>query len=150
MKVTANDEYWELAHRFPLRPIRSNRELSQALAIIDELIVQPRRTRDANAYLEVISDLVDKYEHEHHSIEDVTEAEMLAHLIEAKRVTQRAVAEATYIKESAISDLLAGRRPFNRNHIERLSMYFHVSPAVFFPNEREKGKKSGDPGRPRI
>jgi len=89
----------------------------------------------------VISDLVEKYEQEHHPIEDVTEAEMLAYLIEVKGVTQRAVAEATHMKESAISDLLAGRRRFNRNHIERLSRYFHVSPAVFFPNETTRRKK---------
>lgn len=141
MKVSANDEYWELVRRFPLRPIRSSRELSQAIAIIDELIVQPKRSRDASAYLEVISDLVERYEQDHHHIEDVTDVQMLAHLIETKGATQRAVAEATGVKESAISDLLAGRRSFNRNHIDRLSTYFRGSPAVFFPNESAKGKK---------
>ena len=58
---------------------------------------------------------------------------MLEHLIEAKGVTQRAVAEGARIQESAISDLLAGRRRFNRGHIERLAKYFRVSPDVFFP-----------------
>ncbi len=36
MKMLANEEYWELVHRFPLRPMRSERDLKQATAIIDE------------------------------------------------------------------------------------------------------------------
>jgi HTH-type transcriptional regulator/antitoxin HigA len=63
---------------------------------------------------------------------------MLAHLIETKQVTQRVVAEGTGLKESAISDLLAGRRRFNRNHIERLARFFHVTPDIFFTNSPPK------------
>jgi len=141
VKALANDEYWELVRRFPLRPIRSERELDQALAIIDELIVRPKRSRDASAYLEVLSDLVEKYEEEHHPIPDVTESEMLEHLIEARGITQREVAAGTRMNESLVSELRAGRRKFNRNHIERLAKYFNVSPAVFFPNPKTKTRK---------
>jgi HTH-type transcriptional regulator/antitoxin HigA len=135
LKPRVGDEYWKLAHRFPLRPIRSGKELERATEIIDELVVR-KRTPDEGAYLDVLSDLVEKYEAEHHPIEDVTDTQMLQHLIEAKHVSQRALAEATGIKESAISDLLAGRRRFNARHIEKLAAYFNVSPAVFFPTQR--------------
>src|SRR5205823_11567327 len=133
-KASSDNEYRGLSERFPLRPIRSDRELKRAISIIDELITRDKRSRDADDYLRVLANLVKEYEDEHYAIPDVTEAEMLAHLIEARGITQRVLADATRLRESAISDLLAGRRKFNRNHIERFSRYFHVSPAGFFPN----------------
>ncbi|HYR82492.1 MAG TPA: helix-turn-helix transcriptional regulator [Terriglobia bacterium] len=66
---------------------------------------------------------------------------MLEHLIEARGITQREVAAGTRMKESLVSELRAGRRKFNRNHIERLAKYFNVSPAVFFPNPKTKTRK---------
>ena len=68
-----------------------------------------------------------------HPIEtgDLSDAEMLKHLIEAKNVTQVEVARATGIAESTISELLAGKRKLSRAHIGKLAKYFHVSPSLF-------------------
>ena len=57
---------------------------------------------------------------------------MLRHLIEAKGVTQAQVAKDCRIAESTISEVLKGVRKLNRNHIAKLSAYFHVGPGVFF------------------
>jgi HTH-type transcriptional regulator/antitoxin HigA len=76
--------------------------------------------------------LIEAYEEEHETITDVSDVAMLSQLIEARGVTQRSVAAGTGLPESTISDLLAGRRKFNRGHIAKLSAYFKVSPAVFF------------------
>lgn len=35
--------------------------------------------------------------------------------------------------EAIISKVINGKRPLNVRHIEELSKFFHVSPAVFFP-----------------
>ena len=118
-----DNTYFALVREFPLKPIRSEKELDRATEIIDRLIDRglDDLTSGEEAYLDVLSDLTEKYETEHHPIEDVEESVMLAHLIQAKGVTQRAVAEGTCIKESAISDLLARRRMFNRRHIEKFA-----------------------------
>jgi hypothetical protein len=34
--------------------------------------------------------------------------------------------------ESIVSEVLSGKRELNKNHIERLSKKFKVSPALFF------------------
>jgi HTH-type transcriptional regulator / antitoxin HigA len=125
------DRYLQLIHQFPLRPIRSERELDHAIETINSLLDQARRTKDEEDYLDVLGDLVEKYETEHHRVLPVSDAEMLAHLIEAKGETQARVAAAARIAESTISEILAGKRELNRKHIEALARYFHVSPAVF-------------------
>ncbi|HWG47640.1 MAG TPA: type II toxin-antitoxin system HigB family toxin [Gemmataceae bacterium] len=125
------DAYLELIHRFPLRPIRSEEELDRAMEVVDELIDRDKLEPSERDYLDVLSDLTERYESETHPIEPVSDAAMLAHLIEAKNVTQADVAREARIAESTISEVLAGKRMLNRFHISKLSRYFNVSPTVF-------------------
>jgi HTH-type transcriptional regulator/antitoxin HigA len=125
------DRYLELIQRAPLRPIRSEEELDRAIAMIDELLDQAGRDSDEDDYLDVLSDLVEKYEDEHHAMPPVSGAELLRFLIENQETTQAQVATATGIAESTISEVLTGKRELNRKHIEALARHFQVSPAVF-------------------
>jgi HTH-type transcriptional regulator/antitoxin HigA len=129
------DSYLELIHAFPLRPIRSDRELNRAITVINALLDRSRLTTAEEDYLEVLSDLVERYEDRHHRIAtaDLTDAEMLEHLLEAKEVTQAEVARATGIRESRISEVISGKRQLTRTQIGKLAAYFCVSPAVFLP-----------------
>lgn len=125
------DAYMELIRRFPLRPVRSDQELDQAIRMMDSLIDKDRLTSGEKDYLDVLSDLVEHYETEHHPLAPASDAEMLGHLIEAKGVTQADVARAVDIAESTISEVLSGRRNLSRKHIGRLASYFQVEPGVF-------------------
>lgn len=126
-----NDVYMELIRQVPLRPIRSDEELDRAVAMVDSLIDQDDLSRDEQDYLDVLSDIVERYESEEHPIAPVSDAEMLRHLIEAKGAAQADVSRATGIAESTISEVLAGKRALSRSHIGKLSRYFHVEPGVF-------------------
>jgi HTH-type transcriptional regulator/antitoxin HigA len=127
----ARDRYFELVRRFPLRPLRTEAELDEAIALADELIDRDDLGAGEEDYLDVLGDLIKRYEAEHHPIPPVTDAEMLRHLIEARGVTQARVAADTGIAESTISAILSGSRGLSRKHIEGLARYFGVSPAVF-------------------
>jgi HTH-type transcriptional regulator / antitoxin HigA len=125
------DRYIDLVRQVPLRPIRSEGELDRAIAMIDTLLDQDKRTGDEEDYLDVLSDLVEKYEDEHDPMPPVSGAEMLRFLIESQATRQTEVASETGIAESTISEILAGKREMNRKHIEALSRHFHVNPTVF-------------------
>jgi HTH-type transcriptional regulator/antitoxin HigA len=127
----ADDRYLELVRQVPLRPICSEAELDRAIAMIDALLDQTQRDADEEDYLDVLSDLVEKYEDEHDPMPPVSGAEMLRFLIKSQGTTQARVASETRIAESTISEVLAGKRELNRKHIEALARHFHVSPAVF-------------------
>lgn len=60
--------------------------------MIDALVLQEKRSREADDYLVVLSDLVEKYEDEHHAIPEATCREMLQVFIEDRQTNQRAVA----------------------------------------------------------
>ena len=128
------DRYLDLVRRFPLRPLRTEAELDAAIAVIDGLLDRPTLTAPEQDYLDVLGDLVERYEDKHHPINNVSDAGLLEHLIEAKGVTQAAVARATGIAESRLSEVLRGKRQLTRAQITKLAAYFQVAPAVFFPS----------------
>ncbi|MCI0461297.1 MAG: helix-turn-helix domain-containing protein [Gemmataceae bacterium] len=125
------DVYLELIQRLPLRPIRSEEELDRAMAMVDELTDRDDLDQAERDYLDVLSDLIERYELEVHPIPRVPDAVVLAHLLEAKGTTQAEVARETGIAQSTISEVLAGKRTLNRSHIGKLSRYFNVGPTVF-------------------
>jgi HTH-type transcriptional regulator/antitoxin HigA len=125
------DTYMALVKRFPLRPIRSEAELDAAIAIIDDLTDRDELDAGETDYLDVLSDLVERYEDQAYPIKDATEAEMLAFLIEQKGVKQVEVSRATGIAESSLSEVLRSKRQLTRGQIAKLAGYFHVEPGVF-------------------
>ena len=125
------ERYLDLIRLFPLRPIRSEAELHEAIATIDTLIDQETLEAAEADYLAVLSDLVEQYEEQTQQIPPASDAEMLRHLLEAQGATQVEVAQETGIIESTISAVLSGKRRLTREHIGKLSRYFKVSPSVF-------------------
>lgn len=127
----SEDRYLELVRQCPLRPIRSDGELDGAVRMVDTLLSQPSLRTEEQDYLEVLSDIVDRYEAKEVPIAPVSDAAMLKHLIDARGITAQEVAKGTGIVNSTISAVLNEKRTLNREHIGRLAKFFHVSPNVF-------------------
>ena len=134
LKKNVQDRYLELVQYVPLRPIRNEEELVEAINMVDyliDLIDRRKLNADEKDYLDVLADLIEKYESEHIIFKKSPDHKMLQFLIENKGVTQAQVAKECRIAESTISAVLAGARKLNRNHIGKLASYFHVEPGVF-------------------
>jgi HTH-type transcriptional regulator/antitoxin HigA len=125
------DTYLELIRAFPLRPIRSEGELDEAMKILDTLVGKEPLTAAEADYLAVLSDLVEQYEGQAHPIPPASDAELLQHLLEAQDATPDHVAQATGIAPATLAAVLAGRQRLTREHIGMLARYFQVSPGVF-------------------
>lgn len=79
------EAYFELVRRFPLRPIESDAELERARTILNELLDRDSLDRDRADYLDVLGDLIDKYEEAHHPLPPISEVEMLRHFLDTRR-----------------------------------------------------------------
>ncbi len=123
----------ELIARFPLRPLRSERDLDRATKIANELAVRGDLARGEQDYLDVLTDLIAAYERAHYPIPDLYGPEMLRHLLGERGVSQVEVAREMGISPSTVSDILRGKRGIGRKHLDAFARYFHVSPAVFLP-----------------
>lgn len=124
--------YAELIDNFPLRPLRSERQLDRASRLAFELAARKRLSRDEQDYLDVLTHLIEVYEGEHHAIEPVASPrEILRFLIDENGLTLSRLAAETGIKVSTLSEILHGKRELNVQHIARLSARFRVEPGLF-------------------
>jgi HTH-type transcriptional regulator/antitoxin HigA len=112
-------------------PITSEQQHEQYLAVLDELASKERPTTEEEKYAEVLMTLIEAYEEEHHSIGDASPVEVLRALMEANELRQKDLV-SIFGSESIVSEVLHKKRALNKNHIEKLSKRFKVSPAVFF------------------
>jgi HTH-type transcriptional regulator / antitoxin HigA len=86
---------------------------------------------DEEDYLEVLSDLVEKYEDQRYPIQPVSGLDALRHLVESSGKTQAIVAAEAGLPESTLSEVLLGRRRLNTRHVGILARYFRIDPGVF-------------------
>ena len=126
-----SDRYFVLIQELPLRPLRSDRELDRAIAMIDRLLARGGLAGDEEDYLDVLSDLVEKFEDQRYPIEPVSGLDALRHLVESSGKTQTTVAAEAGRPESTLPEVLLGRRRLNTRHIGILARYFRIDPGVF-------------------
>lgn len=112
-------------------PITSERQYEDYLAVLDKLASKDRPTKEEEQYAEILITLIEAYEEEHHSIPEAAPVEVLRALMEAHNLRQKDLVPI-FGSEGIVSEILHKKRSLNKNHIEKLSKRFHVSPAVFF------------------
>lgn len=83
-------------------------------------------------YLNSVLPFIEEYENKEFSTGPVTPEEMLQFLMEQNDLSQYDIASEVG-GQPVVSDILSGKRRLTRDHIERLSKRFRVSPATFFP-----------------
>ncbi len=129
--VKKKDDYLDLVEKFPLKHLRSDRDLAAAIEVIKTLLLRGDLASGEQDYLDVLTDLVERYEREMHPMPPLSDAEMLRHLIEARAVAQSELSLEVGMPMSTISEVLHGKRELNRKHIAALAKYFGVDPGVF-------------------
>jgi HTH-type transcriptional regulator/antitoxin HigA len=126
------DEYMALVRVFPLVHIRDDAHLNEALAVIDRLIDQPARSKAEEAYLDVLTDVVEKYEDAHVEIPRRSGLDTLRFLMEVNDLKQDDLAPLFGAK-SIVSEVLNEKRgrKMTLEHIRGLARRFGVPADVF-------------------
>lgn len=127
-------DYMKWIKRFPLRPIQTDAENEAALEVLSELAdqsVRKKLTKDEEAYMDVLSDLVGSYESAQWTYSKAKPAEVLEFLMEQHGLKQADLV-AEMGTQSAVSMVLTGQRELSKRQIELLSKRFNVNPGVFF------------------
>src|SRR5205814_666044 len=107
----ASDRYLDLVRLCPLQMIRTEEEYDHTINTLNYLSDRVTdRTPDEMEYLLALAFFVEKYEDENDPISPASGVEMLRYRIEARQITQSAVAAGTGLADSTISEILSGKK----------------------------------------
>jgi HTH-type transcriptional regulator/antitoxin HigA len=130
----ATDEYFELIERFPLVPIKSDAHLREAFRLIDELsIVDDGKLAPGKAdYPMVLSDLVEKYEDEHHPARNAFKdgIDALRFILDQANLTASDLGRILGNRQLGAA-VLRRQRQLSKANIIRLAEHFKVSTDLF-------------------
>jgi HTH-type transcriptional regulator/antitoxin HigA len=126
--------YLNLVRQFPLRPIRNQRELKQAMKIAGHLATYDEGTLPAGEqdYLDAITVFIDNYQRSTAvEMPEVSTLSMLKHLMEQHDMNITELGRVIGSQSNA-SLILAGKRTISKRVTRLLSEHFGVAPSVFF------------------
>lgn len=86
--------------------------------------------RELETLIDYITKAIVSFEEVHYPIGETTPEGMLAFLMDQNNHKQKDMADVA--TQSVISEILSGKRQLGKNHIEKLSQKYNVSPALFF------------------
>ena len=131
-KRSLPDAYFDLVRQFPLIHIRDSAHLASAETMLRRLL-EKELDEGEQEYLDVLTDLIEKYEADHEPIPDASEADVLRLLMESNGLSQMALARKVGISQSTISAVLHGTRSLTKDQVITLARFFNVGPGAFLP-----------------
>ena len=132
MPIAECEKYIDLVNEFPPRPIRSREDFVAVQKVVDTLLDAGQLSCDRREYLNLLGMIIHEYEEKTVEIPDIHGIELLHTLIDEWGLKQKELVPI-FKTESIASAVLNGHRQLTVEHIEKLSEFFHISPAAFFP-----------------
>ncbi len=119
-----------LAH---LRPINNEAAYDRMVALMNALleVAGDDEEHPLSGLLDLASDLVSRYEQEHHAIPAAAPKDALRFLMEARGLKQDDL--SAIVAQGNLSAILAGKRTISATLAGKLGKFFSISPAVFVP-----------------
>ncbi|MHB1013886.1 MAG: helix-turn-helix domain-containing protein [Desulfurivibrionaceae bacterium] len=116
----------------PLMPIRTEAQLEKLTALMHSLvdIVGDDEHHELADFLDLVGQLVEDYEAEHHAIPEAEPRTVLRFLMEQHGLKQTDLAKEVG-GQSVVSEILTGKREINARQAKMLAIRFGVSAAVF-------------------
>ena len=116
-----------------LRPIHSDDEYDRMVALMNSLLdaTGDDEKHHLSGLLDLVGDLVSRYEQEHYPIEPAEPKEVLRLLMDARGLKQEDL--STIVPQSNLSAILSGKRKISATLAGKLGKFFGISPAVFVP-----------------
>ncbi|HUO08819.1 MAG TPA: hypothetical protein VM008_11000 [Phycisphaerae bacterium] len=123
--------YATLIQVFPLFPLHDEVDYDNALEVAESLVGLSETTDDQADYLDVLTDIIQKYESQHHPVNGrSTPLSSLKHILEERDMTASDLGRLLGNRALG-SAILRGERELSKTHIRILADYFKVSTDLF-------------------
>ena len=114
-----------------IAPIRDKAHYRRMAAMLEALLDEAggNENHPAMGLVDIVGDLIEDYETEHHPLPEATGLQALKFLMEQHGLKQGDLREIG--SQGVVSEILAGKRDLNVRQVRALGERFGVSPATF-------------------
>jgi HTH-type transcriptional regulator / antitoxin HigA len=114
-----------------ISPIRDEAHYARMTEMLEALLDETSGDEDhpAMGLVDIVGDLIEDYEAEHHALPETTGVQALKYLMEQHGLKQSDLTEIG--SQGVVSEILAGKRELNIRQVRALSERFAVSAATF-------------------
>jgi HTH-type transcriptional regulator/antitoxin HigA len=114
-----------------IAPIRDEAHYQRMVAVLEALLDEAAgdENHPAMGLVDIVGDLIENFEAEHHPLPDVTGVQALKFLMAQHGIKQGGLQEIG--SQGVVSEILTGKRALNIRQVRALSERFGVSPATF-------------------
>lgn len=132
--IQAIQTSWEaLDAKAHLRPVYDEKSYDRMVALMNTLLDAAGDDEDhpLSGLLELVGEMVSKYEQDHYAIDQASPKDALRFLMEARDLKQEDL--SSIVPQSNLSAILAGKRKISATLAGKLGKFFGISPAIFVP-----------------
>jgi len=114
-----------------IAPIRDEAHYQRMVAMLEALLDEATgdENHPAMGLVDIVGDLIEDFESEHHPLPGVTGVQALKFLMAQHGIKQSDLHEIG--SQGVVSEILTGKRELNIRQVRALSERFRVSPATF-------------------
>ena len=130
-KIFSPEKYGALLITTLPQVIESEEELERAEKIIDRLLSKGENlSPEEEKLLDLVSDLVERYEDEHYPMPEVAPNEVLKFFMEDRKLKQKDLLHI-FGSTGITSEVVNGKRSISKAQAKKLAEYFKVSVELF-------------------
>ncbi len=111
--------------------IKSKRQYAAYCKSLEELVINTNKSKTTKDEIELLTLLIEKWDAEHNSFEDVDPITLLKTLMQEKKITSTELAGILNVSKGLVSDILNYKKGLSKEVIRGLANYFKVSHEVF-------------------
>ena len=111
--------------------IKSKRQYAAYCKSLEELVINTNKSKTTKDEIELLTLLIEKWDAEHNSFEDVDPITLLKTLMHEKKITSTELAGILNVSKGLVSDVLNYKKGLSKEVIRGLANYFKVSHEAF-------------------
>ena len=123
--------------------IKNKSQYANYCKSLEELVVSSTTSKATKDEIELLTLLIEKWDNEHNSFEDVDPITLLKNLMQEKKITSTELARILNVSKGLVSDILNYKKGLSKEVIRGLANYFKVSHEAF--NRRYELKVQAKP-----
>ncbi len=109
--------------------IKNKKQYNKYCNILENLLIQ--RKKSLNDEIELLTLLIEKWDNEHNSFNDIDPIELIKSLLEENNLKSKDLAEILELSKGTISKILNYQKGLSKETIRKLAKHFNLSQEAF-------------------